>query len=158
TPGYMEALRIPLKGGRFFTDSDTSSSPPVAIVDEALAAKFWPGQDPVGRRLRRPQSPEDFVTPAPDTRWITVVGVVGSTKMAGLVTSDTRVGTSYFPMSQEGMRSMTLAVRTTGEPQAVTSSIRQALTSIDPELPLYAVRTMQQRIDESLLDRRTPMV
>jgi predicted permease len=158
TPGYMEALQIPLTGGRFFTDSDTSSSQPVAIVDEALAAKFWPGQDPVGRRLRQPQSPEDFVTPAPDTRWITVVGVVGSTKMAGLVTSDTRVGTYYFPMSQDGMRSMTLAVRTTGDPTAITSSLRQALTAIDPELPLYAVRTMQERIDESLVDRRTPML
>jgi predicted permease len=158
TPGYMETLQIPLKGGRLFTDGDTSGSQPVAIVDEALAAKFWPGKDPVGRRLRQPQSAEDFVTPAPNTRWITVVGVVGSTKMAGLVTSDTRVGTYYFPLSQDGMRSMTLAVRTTGDPETVTSSIRQALTSIDPELPLYAVRTMQQRIDESLLDRRTPMV
>jgi predicted permease len=158
TPGYMETLQIPLMAGRYFADSDTSTSQPVAIVDEALAAKFWPGQDPVGRRLRLPQSADDFVTPGPNTRWITVVGVVGTTKMAGLVTSDTRVGTYYFPMSQDAMRSMTLAVRTTGDPTAVTSSIRQALTSIDPELPLYAVRTMQQRIDESLVDRRTPML
>ena len=158
TPGYMETLRISLKGGRFFTDGDTSASQPVAIVDEALAAKFWPGQDPVGRRLRQPQSPEDFINPAPNTRWITVVGVVGSTKMAGLVTSDTRAGTYYFPMSQDGMRSMTLAVRTSGDPEAATSSLRQALAAIDPELPLYGVRTMQERIDESLVDRRTPMV
>jgi predicted permease len=158
TPGYMETLKIPVQAGRTFTDSDTATSQPVAIVDEALAAKFWPGQDPVGRRLRLPQSPEDFVTPGPNTRWITVVGVVGTTKMAGLVTSDTRVGTYYFPLSQDGMRSMTLAVRTSGEPQAVTSSMRQALAAIDPELPLYGVRTMQQRIDESLVDRRTPML
>lgn len=154
----METLKIALKGGRFFTDGDTPASQPVAIVDEALAAKFWPGQDPVGRRLRQPQSPEDFINPAPNTRWITVVGVVGSTKMAGLVTSDTRAGTYYFPMSQDGMRSMTLALRTSGDPETATSSVRQALAAIDPELPLYGVRTMQERIDQSLVDRRTPMV
>jgi putative ABC transport system permease protein len=158
TPGYMEALKIPLKRGRFFADSDTSASQLVVIVDEALAAKFWPGQDAVGRRMRMPQSSEDLVTPGPDTQWITVVGVVGSTKMAGLVTSDTRAGTYYFPMSQDGMRSMTLAVRTTGDPTALTPGIRQALSTIDPELPLYGVETMDQRIDESLLDRRTPML
>ena len=158
TSGYMEALKIPLKSGRFFTDSDTSASQLVVIVDEALAAKFWPGQDAVGRRMRLPQSSEDLVTPGPNTRWITVVGVVGTTKMAGLVTSDTRAGTYYFPMSQNAMRSMTLAVRTTGDPTALTPGIRQALSAIDPELPLYGVETMAQRIDESLLDRRTPML
>jgi predicted permease len=158
TPGYMEALRIPLKGGRLFAGSDTPASQRVAIVDEALAAKFWPGQDAVGRRMRLPQSNDDLLAPGPDTQWITVVGVVGSTKMAGLVTSDTRAGTYYFPLAQSAIRTMNLAVRTAGEPQAVTASIRQALAGIDPELPLYSVRTMQDRIAESLLDRRTPML
>jgi ABC-type antimicrobial peptide transport system permease subunit len=130
----------------------------VAIVDEALAAKFWPGQDAVGRRMRLPQSNDDLLAPGPDTQWMTVVGVVGSTKMAGLVTSDTRAGTYYFPLAQSAIRTMNLAVRTAGEPQAVTASIRQALAGIDPELPLYSVRTMQDRIAESLLDRRTPML
>ncbi|MBA2306130.1 MAG: ABC transporter permease [Acidobacteria bacterium] len=158
TPGYMEALRVPLKNGRFFTASDTGTSQRVAIVDETLARKFWNGQDPVGRRMFSPDNAADLTKPGPNTKWITVVGVVGDTKMAGLVTSDTRVGTYYFPLTQDGMRTMTLAVRTFGEPQSVTGSIRQALRAIDPELPLYGVRTMQERIDETLMDRRTPMM
>jgi len=158
TPGYMEALKVALKSGRFFTDGDTPTSQPVVIVDETLAKKFWPGQDPVGRRMFKPQNPQDFATPGPDTRWITVIGVVGATSMAGLVTSDARLGTYYFPMTQDGMRTMTLAIRTSGDPLALTGAVRQAVTSIDPELPLYSVRTMQDRIAGTLLRRRTPMV
>jgi predicted permease len=158
TPGYMEALKIPLKRGRFFTDGDTATSQRVVIVDETLAKKFWPGQDPIGRRMFKPDNPDDLTRPGPKTEWITVVGVVGETKMAGLVTSDTRVGTYYFPVPQDGIRTMTLAIRTSGDPESVTGNVRQALGTIDPELPLYAVRTMQDRIDETLMDRRTPML
>jgi predicted permease len=158
SPGYMETLQVPLARGRFFADSDTTTSQPVVIVDERLAKKFWPGQDPIGRRMFFPDNPEDFTKPGPDTRWITVIGVVGETKMAGLVTSETRVGTYYFPMSQATLRTMTLAVRTGGDPLSVTGALRQALVSIDPELPLYSVRTMEDRIGESLVDRRTPMM
>ncbi|MDQ3486716.1 MAG: ABC transporter permease [Acidobacteriota bacterium] len=158
TPGYMEALELRLRSGRFFSESDTATSPLVVIVDERLAKKFWPGQDPVGRRMYKPGNPEDFTKPRPDTKWITVVGVVPETRMAGLVSSETRVGTYYFPMTQDGMRTMTLAVRTAGEPMDVTSALRKTLSTIDPELPLYSVRTMEDRITESLLDRRTPML
>ena len=157
--GYMEALRVPLRRGRYFTGSDTAQSPLVVIVDERLAKKFWPGQDPVGRRMFKPQNADDFTKPGPKTQWITVVGVVGETKMAGLVTSDTRVGTYYFPMPQDAMRTMTLAVRTDGDNTlAPAAGIRHALSAIDPELPLYSVRTMDDRISETLLDRRTPML
>ncbi|MEX1128882.1 MAG: ABC transporter permease [Vicinamibacterales bacterium] len=158
TPGYLETLQVPLARGRFFTDGDTSASPPVVIVDERLAKKFWPGQDPIGRRMYNPDNADDLTKPGPNTRWITVVGVVGETKMAGLVTSETRMGTYYFPMSQAPLRTMTLAVRTAGDPLSVTGALRQALVSIDPELPLYSVRTMEDRIGDSLADRRTPMV
>ena len=99
SPGYLEALQVPLMSGRLFTDSDTASSPPVVIVDDVLARKFWPGQDPVGRRMFQPENAEDFTKPGPNTRWLTVVGVVGETKLAGLVNSDTRFGTYYFPVS-----------------------------------------------------------
>jgi predicted permease len=158
TPGYLEALRVPLKSGRLFTASDTTTSPRVVIVDEALARKFWPGQDPIGRRMYRPNNPDDLLKPGPNTQWITVVGVVGEARLAGLVNSDTRVGAYYFPASQDMFRTMSLAVRTAGDPLAVTNSVRQALASIDPELPLYSVRTMEDRINESLTDRRTPML
>ena len=158
TPGYLEALKVPLRSGRTFTDSDTADSPPVAIVDERLAKKFWPGADPVGRRVFRPDNTADLTKPNKNTRWITVVGVVGETKMAGLVSKEDRVGTYYFPLAQEPERTITLAIKTQGDPAAVTSAIRQQLRTIDPELPLYSVQTMEERMTESLADRRTPMV
>jgi predicted permease len=159
SPGYLETLGVPLRSGRFFNDSDADGAALVAIVDEALARKFWPGQNPVGRRMFRPANLDNPTVPAPDQQWITVVGVVGETKMAGLVTSDTRVGTYYFPFSQDPFRTMTLAVRpSSGDPLQLTPSIRKTLTGIDAELPLYSVRLMEDRIDESLVDRRTPML
>ena len=158
TPGYMEALQQPLKSGRYFNDGDTATSQPVVIVDEVLAKKFWPGQNPVGRRMFKPENPEDFTKPGPTTRWLTVGGVVGETKMAGLVSSDTRVGAYYFPITQGGIRTSTLAIRTTGDPLAIAGAVRQTVASIAPELPLYSVKTMEDRIGESLTDRRTPMM
>jgi putative ABC transport system permease protein len=158
TPGYFEALDVPLKHGRTFNDSDTETSPPVVVVDERLAQRFWPGADPIGRRMFKPENPKDLSTPTKNTRWLTVVGVVGETKMAGLVSADDRVGTYYFPLRQSSQRGLTLTVRTAGDRLAVAASIRERLRGLDPELPLYSVRTMADRMNESLADRRTPMV
>jgi predicted permease len=159
TSGYMEALKIPLVRGRLFTDSDTDTSLPVVIIDERLARKFWPGRDAIGRRLFQPANTRgDITKPAPDQKFLTVVGVVGETKMAGLVSADDRVGTYYFPLTQAPFRTMTLALRTAGDPEAATPAVRRALAAVDAEVPLYAVRSMEQRIDQTLTDRRTPMV
>jgi len=158
TPGYFEALGIPLRAGRTFNDSDTDTSARVVIVDERLARKFWPGGSPIGRRMFQPENPNDLVTPDKNTRWLTVVGVVGSTKMAGLVTTEDRVGTYYFPLRQSPERALTLVAKTSAAEIAVAPSIRQQLRAIDPELPLYDVETMSHRMRESLADRRTPMI
>lgn len=158
TPGYFEALGIPLKTGRTFNDSDTDTSPRVVIVDERLARRFWPGVNPIGRRMFQPENPNDLLAPDKNTRWLTVVGVVGETKMAGLVTTEDRVGTYYFPLPQSSQRGLTLLAKTSGDPLAVAPAIRQQLRAIDPELPLYSVRTMSDRMRESLADRRTPMI
>ena len=106
----------------------------------------------------KPENPNDLLAPDKNTRWLTVVGVVGETKMAGLVTTDDRVGTYYFPLRQASPRGLTLTVRTAGDPLAVAPSVREQLRAVDPELPLYSVRTMTDRMNESLADRRTPMV
>ena len=158
TPGYFEGLNVPLKRGRTFNDSDTETSPPVVIVDERLAQRFWRGGDPIGRRMFKPENPKDLLMPDKNTRWLTVVGVVGETKMAGLVATEDRAGTYYFPLRQSSQRGLTLTVRTTGDPLSVAPSIRQELRALDPELPLYSVRTMADRMNQSLADRRTPMV
>lgn len=157
TPGYMEALGIPLRSGRRFTSSDTSTSPRVVIVDERLARRFWPDADPIGRRMYR-GNPADIGKPGASVTWYTVVGVVGTTKMSGLVAQDDRPGTYYFPASQDSPRTMTLAVSVSGDPLSIAPALRRELLAIDPELPLYGVLTMTDRMGASLADRRTPMV
>jgi predicted permease len=158
TPGYFETLGIDLRAGRTFTDGDTETAPLVTIVDEKLARKFWSGSNPIGRRMYRPDNPEEVTRPGPKTRWITVVGVVSEVRMTGLVSTDDRVGAYYFPAAQQTFRNGTLLVKSPSNPEALTPLVRRELAALDPELPLYAVRTMEQRIDESLVDRRTPMV
>jgi predicted permease len=156
--GYLEALGVPLVAGRTFTASDTEDSPLVIVVDERLARRFWGEGDPIGRRMYSPDTPEDVVTPGPNARWYTVVGVVGATKMASMVSDQGRPGTYYFPLRQAPVRNLSLVARTSGDPLAITSSIRRELSALDPELPLFAVRTMEDRMREAMTDRRTPMV
>jgi putative ABC transport system permease protein len=128
------------------------------MIDERLARRFWPGVDAVGRRMAEPDSPQDIVTPGPNIRWLTIVGVVSEIRMSGLVETEDRAGAVYFPLSQRPQANMTLAVRSEGDPVALTSPVRRALSEIDPELPLFSVRSMTDRVDASLVDRRTPMV
>ena len=158
TPGYFESMGIAVRSGRNFTDADTADSPLVVIVDERLARRFWAGTDPVGRRMFKPNNPQDFVTPGPTARYYTVVGVVSEIRMSGLIETEDRVGAYYFPLAQDPVSNMTLTVRTAGNPTAMISSIRRELSAIDPDLPLFSVRTMAERVDASLVDRRTPMV
>jgi predicted permease len=158
TPGYFEAMRIPLIEGRFFDDRDNKDAPRVVIVDQRLARKFWPHSSPIGKRMWRPGSAEGLTHPDKDAEWYTVVGVVGSTKLRALVDPDERVGIYYFPYSQSPRDLITFAVRAAMEPSSLVSAVRNAITELDPELPLYDIRTMEERIDESLITRRSPVL
>jgi len=159
TPGYFEALGVKLLAGRFFDARDTVDAPRVVIVDERLARKFWPGKDPVGRRMFLPSRAEDLITPGPDVTYLTVVGVVGAVKREGLIEGEqARLGAYYFPYAQDPTRGITLAIRTTGSPVLATEAVRRALAGIDPELPFYDVRTLAERMERSLDSRRTPMM
>jgi predicted permease len=159
SPGYFEAMGIPLVAGRYFTDSDTTSAARVVIVDQQLARKFWPKGDAVGRRMYLPNSPEEVGRPTEKTTWLQVVGVVGTVKMYGLAgAEDSRVGAYYFPYAQDPARGIGFALKTSGDPVQVTNAVRQALSAIDPELPMYDVLSMPERVDRSLDDRRTPML
>ena len=159
TPGYFEAMNIPLRRGRFFAASDTSDSQSVVIIDERLARRFWPNGDPIGKRMYQPERPEDVVKPSEKTVWKTVVGVVGAVKQQGLVEGEgARVGAFYLPYAQNPSRSLGLAVRTSGDPVRLTASVRQALTEIDPALSFFDIRTMSARVERSLDQRRTPMM
>jgi predicted permease len=156
--GYFEAMRIKLAGGRLFTTSDTAVSPKVAVIDERLAAKFWPGRDPIGRRLYRPTSPKDLLAIGPDTKFITVVGVVKEVQLKGLASNDRKVGAYYFPVTQQPSHGLILAVRARGNAEALIGSIRRAVVAIDPGLPLFDTHTMTERLDLSLVSRRVPML
>jgi predicted permease len=158
SPGYFETLRIPLKRGRYFDARDGKDGHHVVIVDERLARRFWPGRDPVGRRMFRPNSSADLLTPTEKTDWLTVVGVVGDVKQEDLATSKAPVGTYYFPIEQETIRATTFAIRTQGDPDAIASRVRKEVAAVDPELPVFSMKTMQVLTDESLVTRRWPML
>ncbi len=158
TPGYFEAMRVPLIAGRLFDQRDNENSQKVLVIDDRLAQKFWPHTSPIGKRMWQPNSPQDLIQPSQNARWYTIVGVVGSMKVRGLVDTDERVGAYYFPFKQSTNSEMTFAVRTLGDPQSVVPAMRRAITNLDSELPLYDVHTMEQRIQESLVDRRSPML
>jgi predicted permease len=160
TPGYLEALRVPLVRGRLFADSDAPPASPVVIIDEQLAHRFWPNADPIGRRMYLPRSPEEVAKPTPDTTWIRVVGVVKSVKLKGLVEGEeARVGAYYLPYASDPTRNIGFAIRTSAtDPTTITNTVNGALTSIDPEMQLYDAFAMNERIERSLNPRRAPML
>jgi predicted permease len=158
SPGYFEAMAIPLRRGRLFAESDNERAPRVMIVDERLAKRFWGDRDPIGRRLWSPDSAQELKNgPGPKTRYYTVVGVVGDVRVTGL-TEREPVGMYYYPFTQSVRGGMTLVARASGDHAALTTAIRRRLAAIDPEMPFFSVRPMQQRVDESLVSRRTPML
>ncbi len=158
TPGYFEAMGIPLREGRRFEEQDREGSAPVIIVDERLARRFWPNGRAVGKRMWQPGSTEGLLHPDKDARWFTVVGVVGSVKQRALVDPDERAGAYYFPYPQSPESGFTLAVRAVADPSGLVASLRTAVRELDPELPLDDVHSMSERIDDSLVSRRSPVL
>lgn len=158
SPGFFEAMSVPLKSGRYFRSSDDERAPKVVIVDERLARRFWKDQDPVGRRMWKPDSAEELSKgPGPRTNYFTVVGVVGSVRMTGLAEQEP-VGMYYFPFAQNVGRGMTMAIRTAGDPSTIVGPVREQVRALDPELPFFGVRAMTELVDQSLVSRKTPML
>jgi putative ABC transport system permease protein len=158
TPGYFEAMSTPLVRGRYFTESDDETSPGAVIVDERLARKFWPGADPIGRRMYQPTDPQDLLAVNENTRWLTVVGVVSEVQLADLAGSPDSVGAYYFPAKQQAPRGLVFAIESAIDPESVMRSVRTAIREIDPSMPLANVRTMADYTATSLLPRRTSMI
>ena len=159
SPGYLEVLKVPLKSGRLFTDSDTADMPRVVIIDERLAQRFWPDQNAIGRRMYLPQKIDDVTKPGPTVKWLRVIGVVGSVKLRGLEEGENaRVGAYYQVFAQAPTRDIGWAIRSRGDAAAITSSVQRALAEIDPELRMSDVFTMSTRVDKSLNARRAPML
>jgi predicted permease len=148
TPGYFETMRVPLVRGRYFTEQDTKESLRVAIIDENMARTYWPDADPVGKRFKRGAV-------SSDSPWLTIVGVAGSVKQYSL-DSESRVA-FYTPHQQEPYSTMYVTVRTMGNPNSLATAVTQAARVMDPNVPVYDIKTMEQRLSESLARRRFAM-
>ena len=158
TPGYFEAMRATLVRGRFFDARDSADAPKVVIVDQKLAARFWPNADPIGRRMYMPTDINDLLAVNEKTVYLEVVGVVGDMKLRTLTEGSQTVGAYFFPMAQSAARNLTFAVKTAGDPAALTASVRSVLAQLDPELPVFDAQPMDGLMEKSLVTRRSPVV
>jgi putative ABC transport system permease protein len=138
SPDYFRAMNIPLQRGRFFDTRDSAESQPVIMISRRLAEQYWPGEDPTGKRLKI--GPLDSPNP-----WLTVIGVVGDVRQAGLY-GDPRMDL-YSPYAQERRAFIAprdLVLRTKGDAASVAAAVRQAVWSVDKDQPVSHVRTMDQ--------------
>jgi putative ABC transport system permease protein len=139
-------MRIPIVRGRGFRPSDDESRPWVAVVSAAAARRFWPGEDPVGRRFTNSRSKTG--SPAP---WYTVVGVAGDVRLAVDASPSSEI---YVPAAQRPTGVMTLVVRTSGSPDAVAGALAEAVRGVDPSRPLYRIASLPDIAERSLAGRR----
>jgi predicted permease len=146
---YFEAMEIPLQRGRFFNEQDDMTKPVAVIIDEYMANQLWPGQDPIGKRIH-------IVELQSRDPWQRVVGVVGRVKQDSL-DSEPRIA-FYLAHTQFPARAMTVAFRGRTHPAVLLSAAKSELRNVDPDLPMYYVRTMEQRLNESLARRRFSML
>jgi putative ABC transport system permease protein len=140
-PGYFRAVGIPLRRGRTFDEHDDASSPPVVLISEAAAERYWPGQDPIGQRVRV------FGDSLKE-----IVGVVGDVRQKTL--TDPIQPTIYIPYAQFPYPGMSLVVRAERDASALVPALRSELHTVDPNVTLSEVRTLRSVFDESLAQRR----
>ena len=149
TPGYFQTMGIPILKGRSFTEQDRANTSSVIIVNEALAHRYWPNQDAIGKRL-------GFEDDVSKQVWREIVGVVGNVRHKALETEATPE--VYLPYQQRPGSFMNLVVRTTSDPTSMIPAIRSQVFSLDKDQPVADIMTMQQRLDRSVASRRFVMV
>jgi putative ABC transport system permease protein len=149
---FLQTLQIRLKRGRAFDATDRLESPKVAMVNETLARKLWPGENPIGKRVKQgwPETPENL---AP---WREVIGVVSDLKFEG-VAAETPMQV-FLPMAQEPPRGLWIVARTSGDPRRVVQPIEAAVHALDKELPTYLVRTLPEIMDGAVARERVSLV
>jgi putative ABC transport system permease protein len=151
TPGYFKALQIPLRAGRLFDEHDDAIGPEVVVINEEAARRYWPDQNPIGQRLHLGVRLAEARSGQK-----TIVGVVGDVKWNGL--DGTAPPEVYLPHKQHPVDNMTVVVRTAGDPTAFVPVARADLASLDRELPIAALRTMDEVVGRSITQRRFMMV
>jgi predicted permease len=152
SPDYFRVMGMSLLRGRFFNDNDLNLAPASVIANQSLARKVWPGADPIGRRIRLRS----------DAPWLSVIGVIADIKNHG-----SNLATKpeiYFLYTDKpfgiwaDLRSVTLVMRTAVEPQQMVSAVRGQLRSLDPELPVFRIATLQEVVSSSLSQTRFPTI
>jgi len=146
---YFRAMGFSLIAGRFLTGADSRIRVRVCVVDEDFARYYWPQTSAVGHRLFQGSEA------GPDAEAFTVVGVVGSVKQAGL-TDDAAEGAVYYPYIYRAENNIFVAVRGSVQPESLASTLRRSARQIDPELAVNDIQSMDERIAESLVVRRSP--
>jgi predicted permease len=144
TPSYFRALGIPLVRGRFFTDADVEKAPPVLIINHAMAEKYWPGEDVIGKRI-------DFFADHPkESDWTSIVGVVGDVK--DTPEKNTAQPAFWWPVAQVSfpLEEAAIAIRSDSVPTLLINSVRNAVRELDPALAVANVRVMDQIADASV--------
>jgi putative ABC transport system permease protein len=144
---YFGVMQIPLLAGRAFTDEDTRTSQRVAIVDERAAKTLWPDGTAVGRRIRL-----GGIDTNPNAPWITIVGIAGAIKQDAL-DADSRMAV-YFPQTQLTPRGIVAVLRAAGDPVALAPAVRREIRDMNGNIPIFNMKTMEQRLSESLAHRR----
>jgi putative ABC transport system permease protein len=158
TPGYFSAMSLVLRRGRVLTESDGAFAPRVAVINEALARRFWPNENPVGKRVAlsveslrfdRPNAPPrlDFEGSARE-----IVGVVADVRASGV--ADPALPALYMPFAQRPVSNLTLAVRTGGNPAWLVNPVRSAVRALDPDQPLSSVAPMADIVAASVQQPR----
>jgi predicted permease len=142
SPGYFAAMGIPLRRGRLLTDADRAA-PPVVLIDEALAQQYWKDKDPIGQHVRR----------GDNVVWATVVGIVGHVQHNAL-DAQLRKGTLYWSYLQKPAQALQFVVHTAASPMSLANAVQQEVAGLDKDIPVFDVRSMDQRVAASLANRR----
>jgi len=142
SPGYFDAVRTPLLQGRVFTERDTASTTPVAVVNQTVATRYWPGMNPIGRHIANSR----------DMIQREVVGVVSDVKFSALSVANSEE--MYLPLEQVPWPSTTLIVHSAGDRQALVSGVRAKFAEVDPNLPVTSVQTMESIVATSVAQPR----
>jgi putative ABC transport system permease protein len=147
-PGFFHTMGIPIRRGREFTAADDRQHPDVVMINESMARRFWPSQDPIGRRIK--------IGPRDAAKWLTIVGVSKDVRQIGL---DTEFGfATYQPFAQGGRLQMEIAIRTASNPETILAAAQREIRRIEPAVIVDRVQTMSQRLDDSVAPRRLNLV
>jgi putative ABC transport system permease protein len=152
--GYFRAMKIPLSAGRFFDDSDRMQTERVVVISERLAERFWPGQNPLGRRIRLGERSENYRHDGNTNEepWYVVTGISGNVRQRGIL-SEAGLDV-YLCDQQEFSPESYLAVRATVEPLMLAEAVKRAVWKVDPEQSVFDIQTMEQRVLNTIWQQR----